>query len=284
MSESPRYQPEKSDLDREQERADFRRFAELRSLAFLTGTISYWKDLAVRNPALAKRQYDGFRHQLKYLEDGTVGLRTTETENAIHPAIDELIRLHGAGIDREYPPSPVGMLAVRDREEALWKELVQPELAIEEAQESLRVLSWQLGMLASALKQYDMKAFRNSLTRIDDRFAERAGSVRMAAEALARMWSRDVSSERSLFPREREAWEMLFKDYVRLHSYLWVLDRPKVLEDASGDAILRQLVESTGDHVRDALASIARYEASKRRATGAKKAVATRAARTKSKE
>lgn len=284
MSESPRFQPEKSDLDREQERADFSRFSELRSLAFLSGTISFWKDMAARNPALAKRQYDGFRHQLKNLEDGTTALKTIETENAIQPAIDDLIRLYGAGIDRENPPSPAGMLAVRDREERLWKELVQPELAVEEAQEALKILTWQLGVLADALKKYDMKAFRNGLTRIDDRFAERAGSIRIAAEALSRMWSRDVSSERSLFPREREAWEALFKDYVRLHSYLWVLDRPKVLEDASGDAILRQLVESTGDHVRDALASIVRYETSKRRAAGAKKAVVTKAARAKSKE
>jgi len=240
--------------------------------------------MAVRNPALAKRHYDGFRHQLKSLEDGTTALKTSETENAIHPAIDELIRLYGAGIDRENPPAPVGMLAVRGREEKLWKELVQPERAVEEATETLKIFAWQFETLGSALKKYDIAAFRNGLTRIDDRFAERAGSIRMAAEALARMWDRDVSPERSLFPREREAWQALFQDYVRLHSYLWVLDRPKAMEDAHGDAVLRQLVESTGDHVRTALESIARYETAKKRAAGAKKAVATKSARSKSKE
>jgi hypothetical protein len=253
-------------------------------LAFLSGTIAYWKELMTRNLAAAKRQYDGFRHQLKSLEDAATALNTVATERAIDPAIDELIRLYGAGIDRENPPSPVGMLSVRDREAALWKELVEPERAVEEATETLKILSWQLRALEGALKNQNVDAFRNGLTRTDDGFAHRAGAIRVAGEALERMWGRDVSGERTVTPREREAWQKLFQDYVRLHSYLWVLDRPKTVENDPNWAVLCQMIESTGDNLRDALASIVRFEASKRRAAGAKKAVATKVARQKVKE
>lgn len=268
MSEALRHHQE-HDPKREAERLEYERLSELRRLAFLSGVVSFWKDMAVRNPAAAKRQYDGFRHQLKYLEDETVMLRTSETESAILPAIDELKRTYGAGIDRGHPAAPAGMSAVREREEQVWVDVERPETVIDGAKDVLRVLEWQLGLLERALADEDVEAFRNYLVRVDDEFPRRAGTIRLAGEALARLWARDLPRQ-AMVQGERGAWQDTFEDYVRLHGYLYVLDRPSQAPVDWGK--LRHLLEGARRDVTLARAAIDRFESTRRRSTAAKKA------------
>lgn len=266
MSEALRHHPE-AESSREKERLEYERLSELRRLAFLSGVVSFWKDMAARNPAAAKRHHDGFRHQLKYLEDEAGVLRTTETENAFSPAIDELKRLYRAGIDREHPPSPKGMVSVREREEAVWNQVERPETVLEGVRDVLKVLDWQLGLLDRSVEEEDARSLVDRLVRIDDEFPRRAGTVRLTGEALSRMWRRDLPRH-EMVPGEREAWRDLFEDYVRLHSYLYVLDRPSAPVDW---VKLRQSLEKTRRDLTLARASIDRFESTRRRSASARR-------------
>lgn len=254
------------DPSRERERTEYERFSELRRLAFLSGVISYWRDTAVRNSASAKRLFDAFRHQLKYLEDEAALLRGHGTDRAILPVIDELMRAYGAGTVRDAVTEPAGMIQVRDREAVLWAELEHPERAVEEAKDTLQILDWQLRLLARYAGN-DPQAFRESLVRFDDNFAHRSGTLRVSGEALARMWRRDLP--RHTMPEaDRGPWESLFLDYVRLHGYLYVLGHGAT---APVDwKKLEALVGSAQEHARAASESIVRYEQTLKRSTAAR--------------